>query len=93
MISNTTTVSGQPVFNTRPSSTTEEIQDNFYKVLTAQLQNQNPLEPMDNSEMTAQLTQINILAQLEQLNLTVAQIAERNLLDPIEEIQTPGEQS
>jgi flagellar basal-body rod modification protein FlgD len=34
----------------------------------AQLQNQNPLEPMDNSDMTAQLAQISSLQQLEEMN-------------------------
>jgi len=44
------------------------LQMQFLKLLVAQLQNQNPLEPMDNSDMTAQLAQISSLQQLEEMN-------------------------
>jgi len=45
-----------------------DLQMQFMKLLVAQLQNQNPLEPMDNSDMTAQLAQISSLEQLEKVN-------------------------
>lgn len=38
------------------------------QLLVTQLQNQNPLEPMDNADMTAQLSQISQLQQLEKMN-------------------------
>jgi len=37
-------------------------------LLVTQLQNQNPLEPMTNQEMAAQLAQFSQLQQLETLN-------------------------
>jgi flagellar basal-body rod modification protein FlgD len=40
-------------------------------LLVAQLQNQDPLNPMDNSQMTAQLAQINTVQGIEQLNSTL----------------------
>jgi flagellar hook assembly protein FlgD len=40
----------------------------YMKLLVTQLQNQNPLDPMSNDQMAAQLAQFSQLAQLETLN-------------------------
>jgi len=48
-----------------------ELQMNFMKILVTQLKNQNPLEPMDNNQMTAQLAQLSQLQQLETMNATL----------------------
>jgi len=45
-----------------------ELQMNFMNLLVTQLQNQNPLEPMDNQDMSAQLAQFSELQQLEEIN-------------------------
>jgi len=50
------------------STDSSGLQMQFMKLLVAQLQNQNPLEPMDNGDMTAQLAQISSLEQLEAIN-------------------------
>jgi flagellar basal-body rod modification protein FlgD len=50
------------------------LQVDYMKLLTTQLQNQNPLEPMDNSQMTAQLTQFSQLSQLETMNTRFADV-------------------
>ena len=50
------------------------LQIDYMKLLTTQLQNQNPLEPMDNNDMTAQLTQFSQLSQLETMNSSFADI-------------------
>jgi flagellar basal-body rod modification protein FlgD len=42
--------------------------DTFLKLLTAQLQNQDPLEPMDSSEFTQQLVQYSSVEQQIQTN-------------------------
>ena len=44
------------------------IQMDYMKLLITQLQNQNPLEPMDNNEMASQLAQFSSLSQLEKMN-------------------------
>jgi flagellar basal-body rod modification protein FlgD len=44
-----------------------ELQMDYMNLLIVQLRNQNPLEPMDNSQMTAQLTALGQLEQLENL--------------------------
>lgn len=43
-------------------------QDDFLKLLIAQLQNQDPLHPMDNQEFAAQLATFNSLGQLIEIN-------------------------
>ena len=43
-------------------------QDAFLKILTTQLQHQDPLEPMKNQEMIAQMAQFSSVEQLGQMN-------------------------
>ncbi len=50
------------------------IQMDYMKVLIAQLQHQNPLEPLNNNEMASQLAQFSQLQQLESMNSNFAQI-------------------
>lgn len=45
--------------------------DQFMKLLIAQLQNQDPTNPMDGSQMAAQLAQFSSLEQLQQINTTL----------------------
>jgi len=45
-----------------------DIQMDYMKLLVTQLQNQNPLEPMDNNQMASQLAQLSQLGQIESLN-------------------------
>ncbi len=42
--------------------------DAFLQLLVLEMQNQNPLEPVDNAEMVAQLAQFSSLEQMQQLN-------------------------
>lgn len=52
----------------------EQIQDRFMKLLVTQLKNQDPLNPMDNAQMTSQLAQINQISGIEKLNTTLGQM-------------------
>ncbi|MEP7281591.1 MAG: flagellar hook capping FlgD N-terminal domain-containing protein [Rubrivivax sp.] len=45
--------------------------DRFLKLLVAQMQNQDPLNPMDNAQVTTQIAQINTVSGIERLNTTV----------------------
>jgi flagellar basal-body rod modification protein FlgD len=47
-----------------------DIRGNYMMLLVTQLQNQNPLEPMSNDEMTAQLAQLSQLEHLESMDAT-----------------------
>lgn len=53
---------------TTGSVTAEVGRDQFLKLLVAQLQAQDPLEPMSNQEFTAQLAQFSMLEGIEKLN-------------------------
>lgn len=50
---------------TTTSSSTEASEDQFLQLLVTQLQNQNPLDPLDNAEFTSQLAQFSMLEELE----------------------------
>ncbi|RKZ11487.1 hypothetical protein DRQ50_13510, partial [bacterium] len=48
-----------------PARDSSEISDlDFMGLLVAQIQNQDPLSPMDNAEFTSQITQFNMLDRL-----------------------------
>ncbi|HEX7650899.1 MAG TPA: flagellar hook capping FlgD N-terminal domain-containing protein [Noviherbaspirillum sp.] len=49
------------------------IQD-FLKILTSQLNNQDPLKPVDNQEFIAQIAQFTTLEQSRQLNDKISQL-------------------
>ena len=53
---------------TNPLKMQVASQDDFLKLLITQLQNQDPLEPMDNQEFATQLATFNSLGQLIEIN-------------------------
>ena len=55
----------------RAANSTIEAQDRFLKLLVTQMKNQDPLNPMDNAQVTTQLAQINTVSGIEKLNTTV----------------------
>jgi len=56
------------------TNTASNIQTDYMKLLITQLQNQNPLEPLDNNEMASQLAQFSQLQQLESMNESFAKV-------------------
>jgi flagellar basal-body rod modification protein FlgD len=50
------------------ASAAQEMGDRFMTLFLTQLKNQDPLNPMENSEMTTQLAQLNMVSSLETLN-------------------------
>jgi flagellar basal-body rod modification protein FlgD len=53
------------------TSTAAAAQDQFMKLLVTQMQNQDPLNPMDNSQMTSQLAQLSTVSGIEKINATL----------------------
>ncbi len=53
-----------------------QAQDRFLKLLVAQLNNQDPMNPMDNAQMTSQMAQINTVTGIQQLNQTMKDMAQ-----------------
>jgi flagellar basal-body rod modification protein FlgD len=72
----------QPTGSTPPPSAAAPVnnantagsQDRFLKLLVAQMQNQDPLNPMDNAQVTSQMAQISTVQGIEQLNTTLASL-------------------
>ena len=62
---------------TSSASSSEEAQDRFLKLLVAQLNNQDPMNPMDNAQMTSQMAQINTVTGIQQVNDTLKSMAEQ----------------
>ena len=56
---------------TQSRSQIESAQDRFLKLLVTQLNNQDPLNPMDNAQVTTQMAQISTVTGIEKLNGTV----------------------
>ena len=56
-------------------NTGAESQDRFLKLLVAQLNNQDPMNPMDNAQMTTQMAQINTVTGIEQVNQNIKSLA------------------
>ncbi|MBS0967480.1 flagellar hook assembly protein FlgD [Chimaeribacter arupi] len=57
------------------ASTSADLQNNFLTLLVTQLKNQDPTNPMENSELTTQLAQINTVSGIEKLNTTLGSIS------------------
>lgn len=49
--------------------------DDFLKLLVAQLQHQDPMNPMQDREFITQLAQFNALEQMQQMNKTIESFA------------------
>ena len=60
--------------STSGSNSASDLRSNFMTMLVTQLKNQDPLNPLDNSQMTSQLAQINTLSGIEELNKTLQSI-------------------
>ncbi|RQR48439.1 flagellar hook assembly protein FlgD [Burkholderia sp. Bp9140] len=79
--SNGTSVSTLPTdtMNTNNVSTTgtsaSDLQATFLKLLVTQLQNQDPTSPVDSSQMTSQLAQINTVSGIAQLNTSLTSLS------------------
>lgn len=58
------------------ASSASATQDKFLKMLTAQLQNQDPLNPMDNAQITSQMAQLSTVSGIDKLNSTLQALSD-----------------
>jgi len=59
------------------ATSNEESGDRFLKLLVTQLKNQDPMNPMDNAQLTTQMAQINTVAGIEKLNTSVGTMTDK----------------
>ena len=56
------------------TSATADLENRFLTLLMAQIKNQDPLNPLDNAQVTTQLAQLNTVNGIEKLNETLSQL-------------------
>ena len=66
------------VKSTSATDATDSGQDRFLTLLVAQMKNQDPLNPLDNAQVTSQLAQINTVNGIEKLNQTLNKLLDSN---------------
>jgi flagellar basal-body rod modification protein FlgD len=52
-------------------ASTDGTQDRFLKLLVTQMKNQDPLNPMDNAQVTSQMAQLSTVSGIDKLNATM----------------------
>lgn len=60
-----------PVFAATAANDIGATQDRFLKLLVTQMKNQDPLNPMDNAQVTSQMAQLSTVTGIDKLNSTV----------------------
>ncbi|MEA1062435.1 flagellar hook assembly protein FlgD [Erwinia sp. HR93] len=71
-VSPVTTSAPQSGSNSLNGMSADELSQQFLKMMVAQMQNQDPTNPMNNNEMVSQLAQFNMASGIASLNQTVA---------------------
>ncbi len=72
---NTATSNTSSAATGNKSTTNADAQDRFLKLLVTQMQNQDPLNPMDNAQVTSQMAQINTVTGIEKLNTSMTSMS------------------
>ena len=62
---------GTAAGETATQKTEVSAQDRFLTMLVAQMKNQDPLNPMENAEVTSQMAQINTVTGIEKVNTSL----------------------
>lgn len=61
----------RPQASASDPTSVKDLSQNFLHMLTVQLRNQDPMAPMDNAAMTAQLAQLNMVDGINRLNTSM----------------------
>lgn len=61
---------------TKKASSAAETQDRFLKLLVTQMKNQDPLNPMDNAQVTSQMAQLSTVTGVDRLNVTLQALSD-----------------
>lgn len=74
MVNNTNSITSQALLNANTSQSSSVLspdQSQFMTLLVAQMRNQDPLNPMDNNQMTSQMAMLNMANGINNLNKTL----------------------
>jgi flagellar basal-body rod modification protein FlgD len=69
------TMNGTSSSSTSTAASASDLQQTFLQLLVTQLQNQDPTNPMDSSQMTSQLAQIDTVSGISQLNTSLTSLS------------------
>ena len=58
------------------ASQAADTQDRFLKLLVTQMKNQDPLNPLDNAQVTSQMAQLSTVSGIDKLNATVQALSD-----------------
>lgn len=73
--SSTTSAVNQALQN--GSASAADLKNQFLTMLVTQMNNQDPLNPLDNSQLTSQLAQISTVSGLQTMNTTLTQLLQQ----------------
>src|SRR3546814_14686165 len=71
-----TNAGSSPAVQTRQQQQTLD-QSDFLELMTAQLKNQDPFSPVDNTQMVAQMAQFSSVAGIAEMNSTLKAISDK----------------
>jgi len=60
----------------KSASSAADTQDRFLKLLVTQMKNQDPLNPMDNAQVTSQMAQLSTVSGIDKLNATLQALSD-----------------
>jgi flagellar basal-body rod modification protein FlgD len=73
------------------ATNTKDLQTNFLRLLTVQLQNQDPMNPLESAEMTSQLAQLNMVDGINKMNTTMSSlVSQMQMSDFMSQANTIG---
>lgn len=70
-VGSTTSSGATTSANALTATSASEQADRFLKLLVAQMKNQDPLNPLDNAQVTSQMAQISTVSGLDKVNTSV----------------------
>ncbi|WP_117169706.1 flagellar hook assembly protein FlgD [Paraliobacillus sediminis] len=67
----------------RGSTSSELGKDEFMRILMAQLQNQDPLNPMEDKEFISQMATFTSLEQMMEMNTSISSLVQNQTVSPV----------
>lgn len=72
------TLNGSTAKSGKSTSSVQDMQNQFLTMLITQLKNQDPMNPMDNAQLTTQLAQMSTVQGITQLNSSLSSLLTQN---------------